>query len=219
MKNKIIIGLLCVTALSGFAISDKVYAASNNGANSLNKAPNDNEQAIELTDNTFLFGKGSFKVVYGDKTTEQINPNTTDLKVTTVKQAKEDSIAKTLSPTKIDRNSVFASMKIGNRPRVSGTNIELGYTQGASEVMSGTGWRYASYWYYPSSGTGDYLWWEARGDSGISPSPWDNSTTPTQGTALYPGAGQYLKGPFSQNKMTFASYSPASGSSYYVINQ
>lgn len=63
-------------------------------------------------------------------------------------------------------------MKVGNRPRVSGTNIELGYTQGASEVMSGTGWRYASYWYYPSSGTGDYLWWEARGDSGISPSPW-----------------------------------------------
>lgn len=43
MKNKIIIGLLCVTALSSFGILDKVYMASNNGANSLNKEPNDNE--------------------------------------------------------------------------------------------------------------------------------------------------------------------------------
>lgn len=219
MRNLGKLGVVLFSAAAMMGVTSNVFAANLGDPNDVKKFVKDSDPAIELNENTFLIGEGIFKLVHSDNTVEYVNSKTTKLKVTTVKEARKDAVANNIKKNQASSNSILATMMLGNHPKVAGTNVELQYGQAAGEYMSGSGWRYASYWYYPASGTGDYLWWEARGDSGILPSPWDTSLTPTEGTALYPGSPQYFKGPFSQNKATFASSNPDSGSSYYVLNQ
>lgn len=71
------------------------------------------------------------------------------------------------------------------------------------------GWRYGEARFIPELGTGDYLLWQAEGDSGIAEDGQGASAT------INPGAPQYV---YSRRGTYFKTYNPLPGSVYIVSN-
>ncbi|MCC7669562.1 MAG: hypothetical protein ABF754_05370 [Leuconostoc pseudomesenteroides] len=220
------LGLLLGAVTCGVSlISTNVsYASTSNFQTRVNKIDNpisDSLPAVELPDGGFLFGPGTFKSEDGKGNVSIIDPNDTDLKVTTVGQAKKDEgIVNNSQLGELFSTFVALPSPGTSRGSVATQNYTLKANQGYSEGMQGTGWRYAKYLFKPAAGTGDYLQWRDYGDSGIVERA--ENVKVHNGYALYPGQSIWATAHTGSGALlgtTFSSINPIPGSYYYVLNQ
>jgi hypothetical protein len=226
MKKKTTCKILFGLSLIGlFAVSENGSAAeykppvktSNLSSDSLVEGFDDSDNIVVLSDGTILHG-GKFELGSSVAPIAPINIDTetspSSITVNEYKKLKEKGeTIPTVAPP--------ATLVRGSKPAKTVVTIS---DQGSvtSKPFSGSGWRFAGYIYKPSKGTGDYLQWQALGDSGNVGTESDAKETyrvgTAFGTALYDdGYGQYFTGP--GGKTTFYTYNPANGSKYRVQNK
>lgn len=89
-----------------------------------------------------------------------------------------------------------------------------------SQAFNGKGWIFAGYYFYASSGTGEWLLWQSVRDSAlIGDMDQANATykyNKGHGEVLNQGAAQYKKS--RTGLMTYFSFNPVSNSYYIVSN-
>jgi hypothetical protein len=225
-KYKLGLSLVAVSLGVSLMSTNVSYASTSDFQTRTDKIANpisDSLPAVELPDGGFLFGPGTFESEDDKGNVTIIDPKNTDLKVTTVGQAKRDEgIVDNSSPLGKSFSTFVALPSPGtSRGSVATQNYTLKANQAYSEGMQGTGWRYARYLFKPAAGTGDYLQWRDYKDSGLIENA-DNVRIHV-GYALYPGQSIWAT---AHNRVTgaligttFSSINPIPGSYYYVINQ
>ena len=93
------------------------------------------------------------------------------------------------------------------------------YADYTSQEFSGTGWRFSNYYFLPTVGTGDYLLWQSKVDSGRVGSfseAYDTLHGTLSGMELPANTFKYYK---NSNGQQYFTYNPLSGTRYYVANK
>lgn len=98
--------------------------------------------------------------------------------------------------------------------------LEAGQTYNSAR-FSGSGWRFSGYRFQPQSGTGTWLLWQSRGDSGLVGTI-NQARSTKNGSRAYLSAIQnhetkYVNG--GSNWVLFYTYNPVPGSTYSVSNR
>ncbi|MGB2511033.1 hypothetical protein [Leuconostoc suionicum] len=234
--KKLILLSVVGSAVSLFSLITHVSAAEYSGTmenekNAIAETPTPNkldnfDPAVKMPDGGYLMGEGNFTIIESDGTKKIIDPKTTTYQVTTTGQALKD-VEKKSENTLSKNNKIVSRVMLPNnntpsRSKIATSKVILGNNQSYSEALVGNGWRFASYIFQPSSGTGGYLKWTSIRDSGRVMDLDDNAHFENQGwimgSVLNNGVPIMFQGKINY-WATYYSYSPTPGSYYYVINQ
>ena len=168
------------------------------------------DKVIELEDGGFLYGSATI-TDENDPDFEPIEYNSlTDPNSITVKEAR--------TIIKDESNSNFS--RGANVPDSSTKTVTLG-ANGAyqSSAFSGTGWRFGGKSFKAADSTGTYLRWTSKKDGGRVGNYSEAVGTKNgslQGTIIEKDQTQYVSR--GGSGMIYYTYSPAAGTTYYVIN-
>lgn len=199
-------GGIIASLLSISSISAAQYNAANEVANS--KLP-DSAKVIKLPDGGILHGKMTIIHASGSQMSYTTNYNSdTDKNAITVK-----ALNSGVEPVQ-SGESMMSTMGL-----YPSNDLYVLYNQASyqSQPFTGSGWRFAGYKFAPSSGTGQYLRWNAffdQGRVGTVQQAWATKNGSVSGTVV---GGLYAK--YVAGTTTFYTYNPAYNMYYLVENK
>ena len=209
MKSKTLLALALVFSL-GFCVSP-VYAAQENPDISSEYFYDlkEEDKVLELPDGGFLYGSATVTDNEDSTITETYN-SLTDENSITVKEAR----------VLLNEETSNYLSRGANVPDVASKTITLkSGTHYQSSAFSGSGWRFGGYFFKAAPGTGTYLKWISYNDGGRVGNYTEATGTKNgtiQGTAIEKNKSQYVSR--GGSAMIYYTYSPASGTYYYVVN-
>lgn len=171
---------------------------------------NENDKILELPDGGFLYGSAII-TDNEDSTITEAYDSLTDENSITVKEAREI----------LKEQSNQIQVRGSNIPDVASKTITLdSNAEYKSSEFSGSGWRFGGYFFKAKSGTGTYLRWTSYKDGGMVGNYSEAIGTKNgtiQGTAIEKNQTQYISR--GGSAMIYYTYSPVSGTHYYVVNK
>ena len=226
----VLLGGMILSSVSTVSASEMQYDSSSEAQYDLFTGYSEDEKVLELPNGGYLIGEAelvdatSFNELTQDYDIVYESYNSkTDPNAITVSEAKEDILEELAN----NENAVEPRHGGSNIPDITKNTIILKNNGSYSSTnFYGSGWQFSRYAFLSESSTGDYLLWSAIIDSGVVGSAnqaietkqaSDQGIIQAQGTAVYPGAPQYVTR--GRNPMIFYSYNPAANSQFKVENR